>query len=70
MKVMLDLSPTPILLRANNNGGVVRGAIPEKIPNPIPGFIMYQRHMIYTGYNCHVTQLKGSLGSVFQLKTG
>ena len=44
MKGVLDLSPTPIrmevrysdsnstLLRANQDGGAVRGAIPEKIP--------------------------------------
>ena len=32
MKGVLDLSPTPILLRANQDGGAVRGAILEKIP--------------------------------------
>ena len=32
MKGVLDLSPTPTLLRANQDGGAVRGAIPEKIP--------------------------------------
>ena len=32
MKGVLDLSPTPTLLRANQDGGAIRGAIPEKIP--------------------------------------
>ena len=32
MKGVLDLSPIPTLLRANQDGGAVRGAIPEKIP--------------------------------------
>ena len=32
MKGVLDLSPTPTLLRANQDRGVVRRAILEKIP--------------------------------------
>ena len=39
--MVYTLSPAPILLRANQHGGAVRGVIPEKIPIPIPGFIMY-----------------------------
>ena len=31
MKGVLDLSPTPTLLRANQDGCAVKGAIPEKI---------------------------------------
>ena len=31
MKGVLDLSPTPTLLRANQDRGAVRGAIPENI---------------------------------------
>ena len=32
MKGVLDLSPTPTLVRANQDGGAVRGAILEKVP--------------------------------------
>ena len=28
----MNLSPSPTLLTANQDGGAVRGAIPEKIP--------------------------------------
>ena len=41
----MNLSPSPTLLTANQDGGMVRGAIPEKIPIYILVYIITIFHL-------------------------